>query len=190
MIKVAFLILFAVAASNASSCRNKNVPSSKCATLFDDEDCDGWAFDVSTGYTEMPFRKKNDAEAIVVKAGCKLIGKYNLNSIFHKKQVILNSSIGYDHKSSNVGQRGRSVTIDATHSSSNLGKNLEDDEELEEQISSVECQCGSSSGRPNANSNTGGSESYYPGQEINNGGARPGNGRGQCPYTRFSVSLK
>lgn len=191
MIKVAFLVLFAVAAANASCSRNGNVPSNKCATLFDDKDCDGWALDVSTGYTELPYSKKNDAEAVVVKAGCKLIGKYNTNSIFQKKQVILNSSTGYDHKSSNVGQRGSSVTIDATHSSSNLDKNLRGNGELEEKISSVECQCGSSSGRPPAgNSNSGGSGSYNPGQETNNDSARPGNARGQCPYVTFSVSLK
>ena len=50
-----------------------------CAILYDHEDCGGWAFDVREGYSELKDSalvgpKKNDAESVLVREGCKFIG--------------------------------------------------------------------------------------------------------------------
>ena len=67
-----------VAAANAGlfdSCSGKTVPHGSCAVLYDDEDCDGWALNIPKGYTELSFMKRNDAESVVVRPGCKFVGK-------------------------------------------------------------------------------------------------------------------
>ena len=63
-----------------ASCSGKTVPRGKCALLFDEEDCEGWEFEVPVGYTELDRfsvrgPKKNDAESVLVRPGCKFIGK-------------------------------------------------------------------------------------------------------------------
>ena len=68
--------------SSASSCNGKTVPRGKCALLFDDKDCGGWEYEVPIGYSELPRfalsgPTKNDAESVLVKPGCKFIGKEN-----------------------------------------------------------------------------------------------------------------
>ena len=77
-----FLILaFAVAAAHAGlfdTCTDKTVPSNMCAVMYDDDDCDGWALNIPRGYTELSIWKRNDAEAVVVKPGCRFIGKHSL----------------------------------------------------------------------------------------------------------------
>merc|ERR1711934_631842 len=50
-----------------------------CAVLYDDENCEGWSFAVPIGTTDLPEEYQNDAEVVVVKSGCKLIG-YDLAS--------------------------------------------------------------------------------------------------------------
>ena len=50
------------------------VPENFCATLYEGGDCDGWALNIGRGYTELPHAKKNEAESVVLRAGCKLIG--------------------------------------------------------------------------------------------------------------------
>ena len=45
-----------------------------CATLYERADCGGWALNVGSGYTELPREKKNEAETVVLKAGCNMIG--------------------------------------------------------------------------------------------------------------------
>jgi hypothetical protein len=61
-----------------SKCAQKTIPSDKCATLYKDQDCDdrlGWALSVGMRRKEMEFMKQGSAKAVVVKAGCKLVGK-------------------------------------------------------------------------------------------------------------------
>ena len=64
----------------SSGCSGKTVPRGKCALLFDEEDCEGWEFEVPVGYTELDRfsvrgPKKNDAESVLVRPRCKFIGK-------------------------------------------------------------------------------------------------------------------
>ena len=74
LFSVAFFA-FAITASASETCEDVRVPAVMCATLFDDEDCNGWSVDVSAGYTELSFRERNEAEAVVVRPGCKFIGE-------------------------------------------------------------------------------------------------------------------
>ena len=68
----------------------------------------------------LPWTKKNDAETVVVAKGCVLAA--------------------FDHADENIANRGRRAVFDATGRNDNLVKNLNGNEELEEQISSVECR--------------------------------------------------
>ena len=57
----------------------KKVPEDRCAILYSEEDCDGWAFEVPKGYSELRTLaptdpKKNDAESVLVRQGCRFIG--------------------------------------------------------------------------------------------------------------------
>ena len=63
-----------------STCRGKTVPQGSCALLYDDDDCSGWKFEVPIGYKELPRfslsgPRKDDAESVLVRPGCKFIGK-------------------------------------------------------------------------------------------------------------------
>ena len=70
------IFAFVLKACNASeTCQDMRVPEGKCAILFDEEDCTGWSAEVSTGYSELSYRERNEAESIIVKPGCKFIGK-------------------------------------------------------------------------------------------------------------------
>ena len=56
------------------------MPRDACALLYDEEDCGGWEHEVPIGYSELPRfslsgPKKNDAESVLVRPGCKFIGK-------------------------------------------------------------------------------------------------------------------
>ena len=62
--------------SEAGSC--STVPDGYCAVLYDDEDCRGWSFEVPSGSYDLPEDLRNDAEVVVVRAGCKFTGMYNL----------------------------------------------------------------------------------------------------------------
>merc|ERR1712150_217248 len=132
-----FLLLLALCGSvanagifSSSSCSGKTVPSGACALLYDDEDCGGWEYEVPSGYSELGFTKRNDAESVLVKQGC--------------------TFTGYDHADAgNFRARGDSVEVDARNSRTAVKKNLEDDEELEERITSMTCTCG----RPSSSSN-------------------------------------
>jgi len=117
-----------------SSCSGKTVPNGACALLYDDEDCDGWEYQVPSGYSELGFAisgpRKNDAESVLVKQGCRFIG--------------------YDHADrDDIRKRGDSVEVDARNSRTAVKKNFDDDEELEEMITSMTCSCG----RPSSSSN-------------------------------------
>ncbi|QQP34762.1 Uncharacterized protein FKW44_022754, partial [Caligus rogercresseyi] len=96
-----------------NECLQKNVPPGMCA---------GWELPVGTGYTELSFRYRNDAEAVVVKKGC----------IF----------TGYDHAGSTDAQRGERVRIDGRNHNKpgNPWKDLDRDS-LVDEISSVICEC-------------------------------------------------
>ena len=61
--------------SEAGSCNT--VPDGYCAVLYDDEDCHGWSFEVPNGSYDLPEDLRNDAEVVVVKAGCKFTGTCN-----------------------------------------------------------------------------------------------------------------
>merc|ERR1712018_665401 len=58
--------------SEAGSCNT--VPDGFCAVLYDDEDCRGWSFQVTNGSYDLPEDLKDDAEVVVVRAGCKFTG--------------------------------------------------------------------------------------------------------------------
>jgi len=62
--------------SEAGSCAS--VPNGYCAVLYDDENCSGWSYNVPTGSYDLPEGNRNDAEVVVVAAGCRLTG-YNKN---------------------------------------------------------------------------------------------------------------
>ena len=51
-----------------------SVPIGYCAVLYDDEDCEGWAFNVPSGSTDLPEDYQNDAEVVVVRSGCHFTG--------------------------------------------------------------------------------------------------------------------
>ena len=63
-----------------STCSGKTVPQGVCALLYDDDDCSGWKMEVPIGYKELPRfslggPRKDDAESVLVRPGCKFIGK-------------------------------------------------------------------------------------------------------------------
>merc|ERR1719229_383718 len=81
---------------SSSSCSGKTVPSGVCALLFDDDDCGGWEYQVPRGYSELSWGftgpRKNDAESVLVRRGCRFIG--------------------YDHADrDDIQKRGDSVTV-------------------------------------------------------------------------------
>ena len=56
------------------------MPRGSCALLYDEEYCSGWEYEVPIGYKELPRfswkgPKKDDAESVLVRPGCKFIGK-------------------------------------------------------------------------------------------------------------------
>ena len=53
------------------------VPPTSCAVLYDDENCEGWSFNVPTGTSDLPKEYRNDAEVVVVRSGCRLTGEHN-----------------------------------------------------------------------------------------------------------------
>ena len=53
------------------------VPPTSCAVLYDDENCEGWSFEVPTGTSDLPEEYRNDAEVVVVRSGCRLTGEPN-----------------------------------------------------------------------------------------------------------------
>ena len=72
---------------SSSSCSGKTVPRGVCALLYDEEDCGGWEHKVPIGYSELPRfsltgPKKNDAESVLVRPGCKFIGKMTQLGLF------------------------------------------------------------------------------------------------------------
>merc|ERR1712156_1308280 len=58
--------------SETGSCNT--VPDGFCAVLYDDEDCRGWSFQEPNGSYDLPEDLRNDAEVVVVRAGCKFTG--------------------------------------------------------------------------------------------------------------------
>ena len=72
----AALLAFAEASYHPylDKCKSVSWTEGQCATLFDSEGCQGWSYSVGEGYSELPFRKKNEAKSVVVKAGCIFTG--------------------------------------------------------------------------------------------------------------------
>merc|ERR1712165_563729 len=107
---------------SSSSCPGKTVPSTACALLYDNEDYEGWEYQVPRGYSELGWTKRNDAESVLVRHGCKFIG--------------------YDHDDrDDISGRGDSVEVNAWFSRTDLLKNFESRSDLEERISSMDCTC-------------------------------------------------
>merc|ERR1711915_118617 len=102
-----------------------------CAILFDDDDCTGWQLAINEGYTELPSRKlsdlffdgprKNDAEAVLVRKGC----------VF----------IGYDHDKDSSRGLGDAIIVAAVEGHKYQNFDDDDFDELDEEISSVDCVC-------------------------------------------------
>ena len=86
MMKLPFsvaILAFVLNVCNASkTCKDIRVPEGKCATLLNGKDCTGWSVDVSTGYIDLSVRERNEAESVIVKPGCKFIGKKNCHILF------------------------------------------------------------------------------------------------------------
>merc|ERR1712038_2067335 len=93
-----------------------SVPAGYCAVLYDDEDCAGWSFVVPSGTYDLPEELRNDAEVVVVGAGCKFTG--------------------YD----SVGSRGASSFCDALNSPVDRFCDIFDNY-LRDSYDSVECLC-------------------------------------------------
>merc|ERR1711934_1336589 len=105
-----------------SSCNGKTVPQGSCALLYDDDDCSGWKYEVPIGYKELPRfsvggPRKDDAESVLVRQGCKFIGY------------------------SDDGQRGDTVVVDNLRSTKPLSKNFKTRADLDERIESMFCSC-------------------------------------------------
>merc|ERR1712012_965272 len=92
------------------------VPDGYCAVLYDDEDCRGWSFEVPNGSYDLTEDLRNDAEVVVVKAGCKFTG-------FKK-----------------TGSRGKSSFCDALNSPADMYCDIWDGY-LRDNYDSVECLC-------------------------------------------------
>jgi len=109
-----------------------------CAVLYDDECCKGWTYKVPGNITRATYTeldntlgadginifadnpKKDDAEALVVRAGCTLVAR-----------------------TEPFGKRGYSFPFIATNNEPLEVKELDDDfEELDETIEAVHCFCG------------------------------------------------
>ena len=118
------------------------VPENFCATLYEGGDCGGWALNIGRGYTELPHAKKNEAESVVLRAGCRLIGALlKTNSISGARArafVVLRvnpPSSGYDKP---IGWPGaRTTTFDAADG---LVLKLKDNQ-LGNGIDAVSCYC-------------------------------------------------
>ena len=76
---VALFAFLLKACSASETCQDMRVPEGKCAMLFDEEDCAGWSAEVSTGYSELSYRERNEAESVIVKPGCKFEGKIRID---------------------------------------------------------------------------------------------------------------
>ncbi|XP_023341906.1 uncharacterized protein LOC111711717 isoform X2 [Eurytemora carolleeae] len=107
-----------------------------CAILFDEDDCSGWQLHVNEGYTELPKQtlgdklggplidnpKKNDAEAVLVRKGCILVG--------------------YDHDRDSIFTGlGKAAVVAAV--GAHKYQNFDEDgyKDIDEKISSVDCVC-------------------------------------------------
>eukprot|EP00096_Caligus_rogercresseyi_P002249 TRINITY_DN1432_c0_g1_i2.p1 TRINITY_DN1432_c0_g1~~TRINITY_DN1432_c0_g1_i2.p1 ORF type:complete len:201 (+),score=23.05 TRINITY_DN1432_c0_g1_i2:25-603(+) len=105
-----------------NECLQKTVPFGFCAVLYDDDGCEGWVKPIPLGYTKLGWSHRNDAEAVILKAGC----------IF----------TGFDHSGTSIKSRGKSFSMDARDHRKPypMYKNL-DRKSLVDQISSVSCAC-------------------------------------------------
>lgn len=144
-------------------CANAHFAADTCAVLFDDDDCEGWERPVPEGYTALGYWKKNDAESVVVKAGC--------------------TFIGYDEAGEEASARGRSIVVDASNKRTNVQKNFRGKNELDEKISSTECRCGG----PNVDYDFGGEglpSGGRPGNQAVGNAAK-----GECLNARFAAGV-
>jgi len=120
----------------SGSCSSKTVPSSACALLYDEYDCNGWEHEVPVGYSELPSAilkyvpkffvgdppKKNDAESVLVRPGCLFVG--------------------YDHANrDSLEARGDSIEVDALHRNITVKKNMKLSGDLHNDISAINCTC-------------------------------------------------
>jgi hypothetical protein len=106
-------------------CYKPQFAYNECAYLYEDYDyddddyeCEGWELPIEIGTTDLSYRHRYEAEAVVVKAGCTFEGFSQTN------------------------QGGRSIVVDASHRSEDLLKEFRGRRELEEMIASAKCYCG------------------------------------------------
>ena len=55
--------------------RCSSVPYGNCGVLYGEKNCEGWSINIPQGSNDLHEDYRNDAEVIVVKKGCKFIGK-------------------------------------------------------------------------------------------------------------------
>jgi len=108
---------------------NRGGSGRACAILFDEDNCDGEFEVVPEGYTELNNDLEDDAESVLVRPGCVLVGyddgKSSFGGIFGKDDTVSIPNI-------DGGPFNRNEP---------LLKNLDGDDELEEDIEAVECEC-------------------------------------------------
>ena len=56
----------------------QSVTHGSCAVLYGKRNCEGWSINIPSGTHDLQEDYRNDAEVVVVKAGCKFIGKSRL----------------------------------------------------------------------------------------------------------------
>ena len=51
------------------------MPPEACGMVFDNDRCTGWQLKINVGFTKLGPRHNNDAEALIARNGCILVGK-------------------------------------------------------------------------------------------------------------------
>ncbi len=98
--------MFFINLNHAPKCESIRLPPGACAALFHHSGCNGWVEPVSArdGYRPLSRSRKNEAESLSVRPGCKMVG--------------------YDHHSPFRHGRGKAVEFDATFASKQLSADL------------------------------------------------------------------
>merc|ERR1712241_496725 len=124
-------------------CRKVQIPDGVCAILYDDQNCRdraliGWSEELKEGEKTLGLLHKNDAESVLVKAGCTFRGYDNTDG--------WRSLIGIADGEDKVAERGDSIAVVAD-GGKNKAVTFEDsdrgvEEKLDDNIEYVSCRCG------------------------------------------------
>ena len=60
-----------------------SVTHGSCAVLYGKTNCEGWSINIPSGTHDLQEDYRNDAEVVVVKGGCKFIGKIQLVYMYY-----------------------------------------------------------------------------------------------------------